>query len=148
MKEFTRFHDLFRTGKDTKKYQTQLEKDALEWYKENFNAVFGSHSLAGKHHKYLWHYSVGSLIFDIKGIGDYYYKWTIMKLHFQHWKTKEFKQGFKYGFDCADKDTGHQDDNPYSDANFYSNLAWSCGFSMGLSKFSENENKKNGKAKR
>lgn len=143
MQEFKKFKELF-TSKDiktSKKYNAGLEKEALEWFKQNFGATFGSTTRCDTKDIITWHYSCGMLSFGVPPMGDYYYNFIIQMVHFEFWKTKEWKEGFKYGLYCGKSkmklsNKNYRDANPYPDWNFYSSDAWDAGYIMGLSKFS------------
>lgn len=142
MKEFTRFKDLFiDRNMVTKKFISVLQKDALKWYQDNFGAIFGSTSNVDSP-EITWHYSIGMLSFGAKRLGaDYYFPFIIRMIHFERWKLKEWKEGFKYGKLCSTskmKLTNHnyRDANPYAEHDFYRNDVWDAGYIMGLSNFS------------
>lgn len=152
MKEFTKFQHLFvpHDVKTLKKYESALEKEALQWYKDNFKAVFGS-TTSNQDVKFTWHWSVGMLMFGIKGLGDYHYKYVIMMIHFEHWKNNEWRTGFAFGRKVEKenitlKESPLRDANPYSEeTNFYNHYAWDAGYMMGLYNLSFIDNKKKNK---
>ena len=143
MKEFIRFQDLFRIGTDTKKYETQLEKEAIKWFVDEFGAKFGNvsnHLPYGNKSKYRWAYSGGTLIFFDAIAGGYHYKWIIARLHFRFWKTKAYIQGYKY----ANKYGGRSrwSKNPYTEMDFVNDTAWGCGYNDGITAYYAKRKKK------
>lgn len=134
MKEFSRFQDLFRTGKETKKYTSQLNRDALKWFKEEFKATFGVVPYSGNTGKFRWAYQGGVLIFHVEGIGSYCYKWVIARLHWKHWRTPAYKQGMAYSLRNLrqGRKKWQADDNPYSENDFVNYGAWYSGFCDGI----------------
>ena len=142
MKEFKRFPELFYDRKkETKKYTTLLQKEAKEWFEDNFSATFGSTTRIGCEKIFTWHFTCGMLSFGIPSLGTYHYKFIIKMIHFELWKTKEWREGFKYGRFCDKTEPKHTNDNyrdanPYSEIKFYSNDAWDAGYVMGISNYS------------
>lgn len=132
--DFERFQDLFITIKTTKKFDIELEKAALEWFKLNFKAPFGTLSRCDqKHLPFLWHYSAGMLIFCVNGLGSYFYKSIIMQVMFSKLNIPSYKAGFAYVRKQKAVDANYTiDDNPYPKANFYDHKAWDLGFIAGL----------------
>ncbi len=152
MEIFENFKDLFipHRVKVLKKYESEIEKKALSWFKKNFDASFGSTTNCNTKSIITWHYSAGLLMFGIPPVGDYMYHFVIKMIHFEHWQTKEWKEGFKYGKFCSKSDMkvtndNYRDGNPYAEQNFYSREAWDAGYIMGLSNYSFfKQNKKKG----
>jgi hypothetical protein len=142
MQEFKRFQELFisKEVKTTKKYNDSIEKEALDWFKKEFGATFGTTTRCDTKNFITWHYSTGLLMFGIPKIGSYHYKFIIMMIHFQYWKVKEWEEGYLYGQYCGKskmkvRNNNYRDANPYTENNFYHNKAWDAGYMMGLSNF-------------
>lgn len=131
---FDRFQELFNICKVTKKYESELENEALKWFKDNFNAIFGSHSRCDqKELPYLWLYSVDLLILSVKDIGAYHYKFTIKAAMFNFLKTPAYLEGFKHVRKLKKaKEQCNRDANPYAKHDFYNRQAWDCGYICGL----------------
>lgn len=144
MKEFSRFQDLFRTGYDTKKYETQLEKEAIKWFVDEFVAKFGnvvSPVPSGNKSKYRWAYNAGTLLFyDALAGGGYHYKWIIARLHFRFWKTPAYLQGYRYSKKAGGRSRWSK--NPYTEIDFVNDTAWDCGYSDGITAYYAKRNKK------
>jgi len=134
IKPFDRFQELFNMCKATKKYEAELEKEALNWFKDNFNAVFGSNSRCDqKEIEFLWHYTTGLLILEVKNIGGYHYKFTVKAAMFNHLKTPSYLQGFKQVRKLKkSNEQCDRDANPYPKHDFYNRQAWDCGYICGL----------------
>lgn len=137
LQEFKRFNDLFIPGtlKKTKKYNSELQKEAKFWWIDNFKAVFGNCTK-----NYLtWYYSCGLLMFCAPDLGGYVYHFIIKMIHFEMWKTPEWKEGRRFGNKTRKSEIspfGGRDANPYTEENFYSHTAWDCGYIMGISNIS------------
>ena len=141
--EFTQFKELFIPEK-SKKATKELEKNALKWFKSEFNAIFGSTTNCMTEKYITWHYSINKLMFGIPSLGDYHFKFVIKMIHFEHWQLKEWKEGFRFGREVHKGiytmgNSKLRDANPYSETNFYSNIAWDTGYIMGLSNYKFNK---------
>jgi len=134
MEEFDEFEDLYVERKP--KENLVFEKRALKWFKNNFNAVFGSD--CNTKEKPLWYYTCGILIFGLPNIGEYNYKFIIEILHLQLWKEEICKEGFDFGFRIRNKEEFNhngRDSNPYEKGT-YDYQKWDCGYISGLGGFS------------
>lgn len=135
MNVFSRFNDLHLLNskkiKLSKKFNTQLEKDAIKWFEITFGAVYHPHGPE----PYKWHYSGGTLCFT-SSLGDYYYSFVIKMTHYQFFKDRHFVEGFNYARKClTDNISTSRDDNPYKKVCYFYDDAWDAGYICGLSNF-------------
>jgi len=140
MKPFERYQDLFLNIKTSKKFDNQLEKEALKWFKENFGAVFGSTTNCDTKNRISYHYSAGTLMFGVPNIGDYYYNFIMKAIHFKYFNVRAYNIGYAYGQKCSKSkmkisNTNYRDGNPFAKVEFYNHSAWDCGYIFGLSNY-------------
>lgn len=121
MKEFERMQEIYipHGFKVTKKYELELEKDAIRWFQE---------TKLGK-----WYYQGGCLIFEIKGLGSFSYRQVVKWAHLAYFKDPLFISGYK--FQLKNKGGNYDSriaNNPYSKNDFYRNNAWDAGYMYSL----------------
>ena len=122
--------------KITKKTHSAIEKEAIRWL-EARGIKYGSSSIHnGNFDKAYWHYSCGTLIIDVRDLGDYYYPFIMKMAYFAFAGNETFLQGYEFG-----KTNGKgvisgidQDKNPFKDM-FYESAAWDSGYRLGVSPY-------------